>query len=157
MPRPDWMPGEYDPASTTDTGLEVVGRGRKSRATKTNIPDVEMATILQRIGNVAGDLADTLRDLHAHHYTRTVEVKDDDGKVSYKVEPEVLSYEELRERYDSIRMWEEGHQAQVEHLVSVKGFSVIRATGGGAEGGAKGEKERPESSAGSDGGKARWK
>lgn len=157
MPQPDWMGDGYDPLAPSDTGLEVVGRGTKSRTTKTNIPDVEAATILQRIGNVAGDLADQLRDLHAAHYTRTVSTKDEaTGKVTITQEPEVLTYAQLREKYDSIRMWEEGHQAQVEHLVSVKGFSVIRATGGNV-GEGKAKDDRQESSAGSDGGKTRWK
>lgn len=156
MPRPDWMPSDYDPLESPSTSLEVVGRGRKSRTTKTNIPDVEAATILQRIGNVAPDLADMLRDLHAKHYTRTVSVKDEEtGKITVNTEPELLSYEELRERYDCIRMWEQGHQGQVDHLVSVKGFSIIRATGGNQEA-PRAEKDRQESSAGSEAGKTRW-
>lgn len=151
------MPSDYDPLETPSTHLEVVGRGRKSRPTKTNIPDVEAATILQRIGNVAPDLADILRDLHAKHYTRTITIKDPDtGVVTVNTEPEILSYEELRERYDSIRMWEQGHQGQVDHLVSVKGFSIIRATGGNQEA-PKDKGERQESSAGNDGAsKTRW-
>lgn len=156
MPRPDWMPDDFNPLAESSTHMEIVGRGRKSRATKTNIPDVEAATILQRIGNVAPDLADLLRDLHAAHYTRTVSVKDPDtGVVTINEEPELLTYEELREKYDSIRMWEEGHQGQVDHLVSVKGFSVIRATGGQVDP-PKAEKAQ-DSSAGSDSKtKTRW-
>jgi hypothetical protein len=159
MPRPDWLDGEYDPTEAPDTRIELVGRGRRSRATKTNIPDIEAATILQRIGNVAADLADILQRLHAAHYTVTETIKDEaTGKVTVNTVPEILSYKELRERYPAIRMWEEGHQGQVEHLVSVKGFSVIRATGGNE---APQEREsRPDNSAGADAGKAkgsRWR
>lgn len=155
MPSPDWIGGDYDPTEAGDTRLEIVGRGRSSRATKTNIPDVEAATILGRIGSVPRDLADILRQLHAHHYQRTVTVTHPDGKVEVRTEPEVLSYAELRAKYDCIRMWEEGHQSQVDHLVSVKGFSVIRATGGDPTK-ATGETQG-QSSAGADGAKARWR
>lgn len=134
MPSPDWIRGDFDPTEQADTRLEIVGRGRSSRATKTNIPDVEAATILQRIGNVPRDLADILRRLHAHHYQRTFTIKNEEtGILEVRVEPEVLGYQELRAKYPCIRMWEEGHQGQIDHLVSVKGFSVIRATGGQGE------------------------
>lgn len=156
MPAPVFA-GDDDPLAVPDARLELLGRGKRSRATKTNIPDIEAATILQRIGNMPRDLADILQRLHAHHYTRTVTEKDENGKVTTRVEPEVLTYEELRKRYSCIRSWEEAHQGQVDHLVSVKGFSVIRATGGSEVAGARKDTERPDSSAGADTKKERWR
>lgn len=156
MPRPEYLPAEFNPFDAPDTRLEVLGKGRKSRGSKTNIPDVDGATILQRIGCMATDLAEILRKLHAHHYTRTVKKKRDDGTEVEVQEPEILTYEELRDRYSCIKAWEEGHRNQLDNLVSVKGFSIT-ATMGRDEAPRLSRKE--ESSAGSDSGPkdVRWK
>ena len=179
MPEPRWARADYDPFSPPDTRLEVVGRGKDTRTTKTNIPDVVGATILQRIGNVSYDLADIQKQLHYDYgqylidsaargdltleeqdefadYVDVVTIEHDDGTKSTETRPQALDYEQLAQRYEAIRMWESGHQRQIENLVSVKGFSIIRTTGGDDPPRREAGRE-PASSAGGDQRPPRWK
>lgn len=109
------------------TPTEILGRGEGQRKTKTFLRDTEVANVLGRIGGHAELLARHLRELHAHHYERIVEVETEDGETRMERRPEWLTYEELREEYEVIRMWERMHQEQVAHNASVDGFSVEQA------------------------------
>lgn len=138
---------DYDPLEAPHTGIEILGRGRMARKSKTFIPSMEVAVHLGRIANHAQFLLELFRKLHARHYTIEVEVKREDGSKATEVRPHILSNEEIRDKYPVVAHWENVHQEAVEHFASIKGFSVIRTTSHGEE---RNRERGPETSAGTD-------
>jgi len=151
MPQPNFLDMDWDPEESPDPRMELMGRGAKARKSKTLLPNIELAVILGLTKEHIQHLFELFRKLHAANFSRLVEVEDDDGTKSFKEVPHILTDQEIREIYPSVKKWESFHQEQVEHYPSVGGFSTKAAFSYDQE---APRKERKESSAGTD--QKRW-
>ncbi len=147
MPEPQWASAGLDMFERPQTSIEILGRGEGSRKSKTFIKDQELATLLGFIRGHTRRLFEVFRRSHARHHTKEVHEEQDDGTVKVYTEPDVLTDEEIRERYPIVVEWEKMHQEQVDHYASIGGFSVNAAAGSREDPDAPSKKE---SSAGAD-------
>jgi len=147
MPQPNYMDLDWDPEEQADPRMELMGRGAKARKSKTLLPNIELAVILGLSKEHIQHLFELFRKLHAAKFSKLVEVQSDDGSKVLKEVPEVLTDQEIREHYPSVKKWESFHQEQVEHYPSVGGFSTKAAFSYEQE---APRKERKDSSAGTD-------
>lgn len=147
MPQPSWASGSSDMLERPHTPSEIIGRGPRSRDSKTFIQSIELATLLGFIDGHSKRLAEAFKRLHARKYTIEVVEEDREGNETTKTVPHVLTDAEVRHLYPVVREWEELHLDQVDHYASIGGFSV-RAASGLRDEEVKGG--RSESSAGTD-------
>ncbi len=145
MPRGQFVGSEED-YETPVVPVEIMGRGVESRKSKTFFQDMEIATLLGFIRGHAQRLMELFRRAHAKHYTVEVEEEDEDGNIRTVKRPEVLTDNEVRDKYPVVREWERMHNEQVEHFASIGGFSVRAASGFDEE--TRGGRRRTDSSAG---------
>jgi hypothetical protein len=154
---PQYVPMDYDPLEPPNVESELLGRGSRNRKTKTYIKDQQLAVLLGHCANHSLVLREIFRKSHARWHTREVTVELEDGRKTTRVEPEVLTDDELADRYPVIKDWEDWHQEQVDHYASIGGFSVNAAVRGRSE---RREERREVSSAGADRNgreEARWR
>lgn len=133
MPEPQWVEAGMDVFERPTTSLEILGRGADARKSKTFIKDQELATLLGFIRGHTRRLFETFRRLHARH--NVVYLVDEEGKPvvdetgEQLTEPEILTDDQVRDKYPIVREWERMHQEQVDHYASIGGFSVNAASG----------------------------
>lgn len=164
MPSPQYIHLDYDPDEQADPRIEIMGRGRSSRKSKTLIPTIELATILGLVREKVTALIEQFRILHAKHYNTKVPVLlddgakklDEDGNVVWEVVPEILTDDQIRSKYHSVREWEDFHAELVDHFPSVGGFSTKAALGYDEKQVKRERKQQEHSSAGSDRDSSRW-
>ena len=133
MPEPQWVEQGLDLFEKPNTSIEILGRGEEARKSKTFIKDQELATLLGFIRGHTRRLFETFRRLHARHNTIFIEEEYDDGTKEEREVPEVLTDQQIRDKYPIVREWERMHQEQVDHYASIGGFSVNAAAGGREE------------------------
>lgn len=124
MPQPNWIDAGYDPTEAPDRDLEILGRGKRNRATKTFFKDSELATVAAGLAAHIEQVESCLRVTHANHFTREVKTETEDGEILSEIVPEVLEHDEIRERYPILKKMERFHAEQLEHYTSIHGFSI---------------------------------
>lgn len=153
MPEPDYVSGDYDPDAAPDPRMEIMGRGIGNRKSKTLLPNIELAVILGLVKEHIENLRQNFRAMHAAHFKVEVDVDPEDKSKGTHFVPEILSDQQIREKYNAVAKWEAFHQEQVDHYPSVGGFSTKAAMGYDEK---QERKARQDSSAGTDRGSDRW-
>ena len=141
----------YDPDELPNAQLEVMGRGAAARKSKTLLPNIELGMTLGLVRKHRRMLLELFKALHAEHFT--VPVLDDEGKPTGKRVPEELTDEQVMQLYPAVKDWDDFHQEQVEHYISVGGFSTKAAMGYEE---APKRSKREHSSAGAEQRQQRW-
>lgn len=138
MPTPRYMENSNDPTLPERINSEIIGTGEHNRKAHTYLKDDPVKNLIANIGALAAYYTDLLRDLHAREHTIKVTLKDENGepvkdpetgKPLTKDIPEVLTDQEIIQRYRGVRAWHEFHREHVAHAASLAGFSVNRVTG----------------------------
>lgn len=127
MAHPRYEDGSVDDFMARSLGERVIGG--KKRSTFTYVPREETVIDLGVLETYIYRLTKAIRRAH---------------EAKHPYEP--LTDKELAERYPSIQTYADFHQDVIEHLSSLKGFSVNRALGHGE----RDEPGREESSVTSD-------
>lgn len=160
MPQPRPIAPGMEPYNVDSRDMEILGRGPRSRRSKTLLPDYGGGTLLDFIETQYFRVVDKLTEMHAHHHTTWKKVKmvnrtTGEEHEEWREVQEVLTEKDIRQRYSAAERWFHIHDGAIEHYASVMGFTVDRTTGAERrEARERSNRDREGSSAGVD--RKRW-